>query len=99
MKDFLRFHSAKSHPQIEKHRPIADAICTVGEWFFAGFTRVSGTDTEAEDQERGGFCKIMLPLSRCLVLALERKSIDIFEWVRRTFGSRRRPGQQAPTET
>jgi len=50
VKDFLRFYAATSHPQIDKERPTADAICTVGEWFFAGFTRVTGTDTKAEDR-------------------------------------------------
>ena len=42
VKDFLRFYVATSHPQIDKYKPTADAICTVGEWFFAGFTRVTG---------------------------------------------------------
>lgn len=50
VKDFLRFYIATSHPQIDKYKPTADAICTVGEWFFAGFTRVTGTDTKAEDR-------------------------------------------------
>lgn len=50
VKDFLRFYAATSHPQIDKERPTADAICTVGEWFFAGFTRVTGTETKAEDR-------------------------------------------------
>jgi hypothetical protein len=50
VKDFLRFYVATSNPQIDTKRPTADAICTVGEWFFAGFTRVTGTDTKAEDR-------------------------------------------------
>ncbi|KIW99637.1 uncharacterized protein Z518_11050 [Rhinocladiella mackenziei CBS 650.93] len=54
VKDFLRFYIATSRPRLdkdsEKPRPTADAICTVGEWFFAGFTRVTGTETNAEDR-------------------------------------------------
>jgi hypothetical protein len=50
VKDFLRFYIATSHPQIDNYRPTADAICTVGEWFFAGFTRATGTDTRADDR-------------------------------------------------
>ena len=50
VKDFIRFYVAISQPQIDKGRPTADAICTVGEWFFAGFTRITGTDTKAEDR-------------------------------------------------
>jgi hypothetical protein len=54
VKDFLRFYIATSHPQLEKGasrpRSTADAICTVAEWFFAGFARVTGSDTKAEDR-------------------------------------------------
>ena len=50
VKDFLRFYIATSHPQLDKRVPTADAICTVGEWFFAGFSRVTGTETMAEDR-------------------------------------------------
>jgi len=50
VKDFLEFYAATSHPQLDKKRPTADVIYTDGEWFFAGFTRVTGTDTKAEDR-------------------------------------------------
>ncbi|KIW11740.1 hypothetical protein PV08_09012 [Exophiala spinifera] len=54
VKDFLRFYIATSHPQLErsaaKPRPTADVICTVAEWFFAGFARTAGSDTKAEDR-------------------------------------------------
>ena len=38
-----------SHPQIDKKKP-TDAICGIGEWFFAEITRVTGTDTKAQDR-------------------------------------------------
>src|ERR1700744_5710609 len=50
VKDFLRFYIATSKSQIDKERPTADSICTIAEWFFAGFTRVTGTDTNADDR-------------------------------------------------
>ncbi len=52
VKDLLRFHVVTGHPQLEKGTPkprsTADAIYAVAESFFAGFTRVTGTDTKAE---------------------------------------------------
>jgi hypothetical protein len=50
VKDFLRFYIVTSHPQLDKKVPTADAIYTVGEWFFAGFTPVADTETVAEDR-------------------------------------------------
>lgn len=50
VKDFLRFYAATSRPKIDKKKSTADALCTIGEWFFAGFTRVTETDTKAEDR-------------------------------------------------
>ena len=35
VQDFLRFYIATSYPQLDKKVPTADAIYTVGEWFFA----------------------------------------------------------------
>lgn len=49
VKDFLRFYIATSRPQLTK-KPTVDSINTVAEWFFAGFTRVTGTETDAEER-------------------------------------------------
>jgi hypothetical protein len=48
LKDFFRFYIATSRPQLTS--PPADSINTVAEWFFAGFTRVTGTDTNEEER-------------------------------------------------
>ena len=47
IKDFLRFYTATSRPQLAKV-PTDESINTVAGWFFAGFTRVTGTDTDEE---------------------------------------------------
>ena len=54
VKDFIRFYIATSKPQLDKRekRPTADSINIAAEWFFAGFTRVTGTDTKAEDRSK-----------------------------------------------
>lgn len=49
VKDFLRFYIATSSPQIT-NVPTVDSINTVAEWFFAGFTRVTGTETNEEER-------------------------------------------------
>ena len=52
VKDFIRFYIATSKPQLNKEgkRPTADSINIAAEWFFAGFTRVTGTDTDKEER-------------------------------------------------
>ena len=45
VKDFLRFYIATSRPRLDE-LPTVDSINIVAEWFFAGFTRVTGTDTD-----------------------------------------------------
>jgi hypothetical protein len=47
VKDFLRFYIDTSRPRLTE-KPTVDSISTVAEWFFAGFTRVTGTETDAE---------------------------------------------------
>lgn len=47
VKDFMRFYIATSRPRLTE-QPSVDSINTVAEWFFAGFTRVTGTETDAE---------------------------------------------------
>ncbi|MCJ1474750.1 hypothetical protein MMC13_003410 [Lambiella insularis] len=50
VKDFLRFYIATSRPRLDVDKPTVDSMNTVAEWFFAGFTRVTGTETEEEDR-------------------------------------------------
>lgn len=49
VKDFFRFYIATSRPQLTDV-PTADSINTVAEWFFAGFTRITGSDTNEEER-------------------------------------------------
>ena len=49
VKVFLRFYIATSRPQFA-NVPTTESINTVSEWFFAGFTRVTGTDTNEEER-------------------------------------------------
>ena len=42
VKDFFRFYVATSRPMIDDV-PIADSICSIAEFFFAGFARVTET--------------------------------------------------------
>lgn len=49
VKDFLRFYIATSRPHLTEKLTV-DSISTVAEWFFAGFTRVTGTETDAEQR-------------------------------------------------
>jgi hypothetical protein len=46
VKDFLRFYIATSQPRLVEQP--TESINTVAKWFFAGFTRVTGTETDAE---------------------------------------------------
>jgi len=50
VKDFIRFYIATSRPRLDAERPTVDSVNTVTEWFFAGFTRVTGTDTIEEER-------------------------------------------------
>jgi len=49
VKDFIRFYIATCRPQLADVSTV-DSINTVAEWFFAGFTRVTGTDTNEEER-------------------------------------------------
>jgi len=49
MKDFIRFRAVTSRGKIVKE-PTADSVNTFAEWFFVGFTRVTGTPTNAKDR-------------------------------------------------
>jgi hypothetical protein len=50
-KDFLRFHIALSRGRI-KDETTVDSVKTFAEWFFAGFTRVTGT-VVSDDYRKG----------------------------------------------
>lgn len=52
VKDFLRFYIATSRPRLDADRPTVDSVNIMTEWFFAGFTRVTGTDTDTDEKER-----------------------------------------------
>jgi hypothetical protein len=49
VKDFLRFHAAASEGKI-KEKITSDSLNTFAEWFFAGFSRVTDTQTDADDR-------------------------------------------------
>jgi hypothetical protein len=49
VKDFLRFQAATGKGMIVK-QTTCDSLNTFAEWFFAGFTRVTGTPTDADDR-------------------------------------------------
>lgn len=46
VKDFLRFHIATSCGKVVA-QPTANSVNVFAEWFFAGFTRVTGTSIDA----------------------------------------------------
>jgi hypothetical protein len=48
VKDFLHFHIATSRGKIVEETTV-DLVNTFAEWFFAGFTRITGTLTDEED--------------------------------------------------
>lgn len=47
VKGFLRFYITTSQP-LHTKKPTVDSINTVAEWFFARFTQVTETETDAE---------------------------------------------------
>lgn len=50
LKDFIRFYIATSRPCLDAERLTVDSVNIIAEWFFAGFTRVTGTDTVEEER-------------------------------------------------
>ena len=61
IKDFFRFHIATSCGRIVA-KPTVDSINTNTEWFFAGFTRITGTVINEED--RAEVYKVSTPYKR-----------------------------------
>jgi len=49
VKDFLRFYIATSKGKLDD-RSTVDSVNTHAEWFFAGFSRVTGTPTDKEER-------------------------------------------------
>jgi len=49
VKDFIRFYIATNNRRLDE-RPTVDSVNIVAEWFFAGFTRVTGTDAVEEER-------------------------------------------------
>jgi hypothetical protein len=49
VKDFIRFYIATSQPRIDVV-PTVDSMNSIAEWLFAGFTRVTGTVTDAKER-------------------------------------------------
>jgi hypothetical protein len=58
VKDFFRFYIATSCGRIVD-KPTPDSINTIAEWFFAGFTRVTGT--EINEKDRSEVYKVSAP--------------------------------------
>ena len=51
--EFVRFHAASSEGRIHNSGLITvDSSNTFMEWFFAGFTRITGTHIDEEDKKR-----------------------------------------------
>lgn len=44
----MRFYIAISTPTFDENFTV-ESVNTIAEWFFAGFTRVTGTRTDAEE--------------------------------------------------
>ena len=58
IKDFFRFYIATSCGRIVA-KPTPDSINTIAEWFFAGFTRITGT--EINEKDRSEVYKVSTP--------------------------------------
>jgi hypothetical protein len=58
IKDFFRFFIATSCGKIVT-KPTVDSINTNAEWFFAGFTRITGT--EINEKDRAEVYKVSTP--------------------------------------
>ena len=68
--DFLRFYIATIRLQLDAERPTVGSINSVAKSFFAGFTRITGTDTDEE--ERSGVYNVSLTSVLILVLQYKR---------------------------
>jgi hypothetical protein len=53
------FYVSTSNSRLDAHRQTVDSINTVVDWFFVGFTRVTGTETV--EKERIEVYQVSLP--------------------------------------
>ena len=58
VKDFFRFYIATSYGRIVA-KPTPDSINIIAEWFYAGFTRITGT--EINEKDRSEVYKVSAP--------------------------------------
>jgi hypothetical protein len=79
VKDFIRFYIATSRPRLDAEKPTVDSVNTVAEWFFAGFTRVTGTDTVEDERS-----EVYNVRSSSLLGWFYGTEANIFQWVRRS---------------
>jgi len=77
VKDFLRFHISTSRGKIVA-KPTADSVNAFAEWFFAGFTRVTGTSTDAQDRSE------VYHVSPSYDTSIDARGLTVPQWVRRT---------------
>lgn len=62
VKDFVHFYCAISRGKISKGGGVtADSVNTFMEWFFAGFSRVTGTSTDLEERSEVYHVSILDP--------------------------------------
>jgi hypothetical protein len=67
VKDFLRWHAAISQGKIVKE-VTSDSLNTIAEWFFAGFSRVTGTSIPEDDRSEVYNVSILHPTWRAYSL-------------------------------
>jgi hypothetical protein len=60
VKDFLRFHAATSEGKI-KDEITSDSLYTFTKWFFAGFSCITDTTTNADNRSEVAKCKHTSP--------------------------------------
>lgn len=80
VRDFIQFYIATSRPRLDAERLTVDSVNTVAEWFFAGFTRVTGTDTIEGERREVYNVRSSLPLG----VGATGQRANIIQWVRRT---------------
>ena len=72
VKDFFRFYVKQSKGLINKHASV-ESVVTNAEWFYAGFTRVTGTPTLDKDRTEVFWVRYIRVVMFC---ALTRITVD-----------------------
>ena len=75
IKDFFWFYIATSDGRIVA-KPTADSINTNAEWFFAGFTRITGT--EINEKDRSEVYKVSAPPDKKSSVSLQHSQFQSF---------------------